>query len=192
MLWIKATGHEADMAELVDATDLKSVGTLLPCRFDSGFPHHKINIHLLVGVFLWLGWRSDCRHGAGSVASYASGRPSGRSEQSEDKWQRHLHSGFPHNADRRGSEPAVRRARTNLCPSERRPIGTIPLGIKRAPAVLLAGFPHHKITGRQSQPLSECWNWNNDGPNKVKMNGNIIHFPAFRSQLRPFLKRTFF
>lgn len=28
------------MAELVDATDLKSVGTLLPCRFDSGFPHH--------------------------------------------------------------------------------------------------------------------------------------------------------
>ena len=45
----------ADMAELVDATDLKSVGTLLPCRFDSGFPHHKINIHLLVGVFLWLG-----------------------------------------------------------------------------------------------------------------------------------------
>ena len=29
------------MAELVDATDLKSVGTLLPCRFDSGFPHHK-------------------------------------------------------------------------------------------------------------------------------------------------------
>ncbi len=28
------------MAELVDATDLKSVGTLLPCRFDPGFPHH--------------------------------------------------------------------------------------------------------------------------------------------------------
>ncbi len=32
--------NNADMAELVDATDLKSVGTLLPCRFDPGFPHH--------------------------------------------------------------------------------------------------------------------------------------------------------
>jgi hypothetical protein len=29
----------ADVAELVDATDLKSVGPKGPCRFDSGRPH---------------------------------------------------------------------------------------------------------------------------------------------------------
>jgi hypothetical protein len=30
----------AGVAELVDATDLKSVGRKLPCRFDSGHRHH--------------------------------------------------------------------------------------------------------------------------------------------------------
>ena len=44
----------ADVAKLVDATDLKSVGTLLPCRFDSGFPHHKKTPFQRV-FFLWYG-----------------------------------------------------------------------------------------------------------------------------------------
>lgn len=42
------------MAELVDATDLKSVGTLLPCRFDSGFPHHKVKTRPCDGFFVLL------------------------------------------------------------------------------------------------------------------------------------------
>lgn len=41
ILYEASSTDDADMAELVDATDLKSVGTLLPCRFDPGFPHHK-------------------------------------------------------------------------------------------------------------------------------------------------------
>ncbi len=45
--------NNADMAELVDATDLKSVGTLLPCRFDPGFPH-QTPLELPKGVFLLL------------------------------------------------------------------------------------------------------------------------------------------
>ena len=38
----KASFIYADVAELADAQDLKSCGTYLPCRFDSGHLHQKI------------------------------------------------------------------------------------------------------------------------------------------------------
>ncbi len=70
VLFIKCYQTDADMAELVDATDLKSVGTLLPCRFDSGFPHHKKPA--LVAGFLWYGTvRSDV--GTGQVPVWWQG-----------------------------------------------------------------------------------------------------------------------
>ncbi len=50
---IQAFGHFARVAELVDAQDLKSCGSLLPCRFDSGPGHHLINnLQLLLKIML--------------------------------------------------------------------------------------------------------------------------------------------
>lgn len=110
MLWIKATSNDADMAELVDATDLKSVGTLLPCRFDSGFPHHKIKTCPCDGFLFY--WRRQAWKRTGDSANEGE-----------------------------------------FCPSERRPIGTVPPGIKRASAVLLSGFAHFLSAQPPTSPV---------------------------------------
>ena len=84
------------MAELVDATDLKSVGTLLPCRFDSGFPHHKKTPFQRVFFYGIVPETKSARACPVRSRACASGRSKdGFSTRLKNKLPRNLHSGFP-------------------------------------------------------------------------------------------------